>query len=350
MKRNAIIILAVCTLSVVGVMLLLYWQSPLSRDIRRQNFERKFIDDPLVTANGVVDLKYNSFYIAGITEERIWFGNSTAPFLLVEMNKTLTDSQHVELRVKRDEKIDPLGFRLRVDSPFFFLMNGSVPAIIKGRLGEWEEEHAIRKEGFYFEEAVPLGSSSFACRSYSKVNDGFELGKSQADSFRFQYSLLERQVDAVFSVDGRLDYDKGTNQLVYVYYYRNEFIVADTDLNLRYRGHTIDTFSIAKVKVAKIGSKGERMLAAPPFHTNALSSVFGGYLYVKSNLLAKNEDFRKFKEGSVIDVYDLTGGSYCHSFHIANYRNYKLRDFRVWGDSLVALFDHFAIVYRTSQL
>src|SRR5690606_14246049 len=99
-----------------------------------------------------------------------------------------------------------------------------------------------------------LGPASFALRSYSMKSKGYELAKEQTDSpyFAFEYDILEKQIDGLFSVNGMLHYNKELNRVVYLYSYRNQFMVLDTAMRLLYRANTLDTIAHAHIKVAHI--------------------------------------------------------------------------------------------------
>jgi hypothetical protein len=119
----------------------------------------------------------------------------------------------------------------------------------------------------------------------------------------------------------------------------------DTNLNLQYRGKTIDTVSKAKIKVARVSSDNSLTMAAPPLTVNANSCVSHNWLFVHSNLQAKNENAEMFNAASVIDVYNLNNGVYKCSFYIPDYGNKKIRDFWVSGNNLFALNDHYLTTY-----
>jgi hypothetical protein len=178
------------------------------------------------------------------------------------------------------------------------------------------------------------------------------LGKEQdhlTPHARIDTSLLERQIDGIFCVDGRLDYDKSVNRIVYTYYYRNQFIVMDSSLNLLYRGKTIDTTSRVKIQVATISSSKTRTLSAPPMIVNGQSFTANGFLFVNSRLLASNERNDAHDGAWVIDVYSLKDGAYVLSFYLYAFENKKPREFAVVGDKLIALTDHYVLVYNLRQ-
>jgi hypothetical protein len=53
---------------------------------------------------------------------------------------------------------------------------------------------------------------------------------NQNPKVSLNHELLEKQVDGVFDTDGQLLRDDITGELVYIYFYRNEFMVMDSNL------------------------------------------------------------------------------------------------------------------------
>jgi hypothetical protein len=346
MAKKHITILIGCMAFVSVAIVALYALSPISKRIYRNSFTRNFVHDAL-TQEAEIDLQYNSYYIAGTSTNKIYLGNFTAPAQMIVADKSLADSQHVKLQIRNLGKIeDPKKFKVVVDSPHFFLTHGSMPGIFRGRINEWQAERLI-PDSAYFVDAIPFESSSLALRSYSTFSKAFELAKATVDSpyFEFKYDLLKKQIDGIFCVEGNLHYNRELKKIVYLYTYRNQYMVIDTNLNLIHQYHTIDTFSHAMIKVANVKSN-ESILTGLPARINGYSCVSGKYLFVRSNLMAKNDSEERFREGAVIDVYDLTTGNYLHSFYINNYQNIGMSMFQVFGNSLVALFDKYMVVYN----
>lgn len=155
--------------------------------------------------------------------------------------------------------------------------------------------------------------------------------------------ILERQIDGIFCTDGILATSSSINRIVYVYYYRNEFICMDTSLNVIYKGKTIDTTTVAKIKIAK--TKDRVTMGAPPLLVNRKMAVDGKYLFVNSTLIARNEQPEKTKDQSVIDVYDLLDGTYRMSFCIPKYKNHKMEEFAVNDDAVFAIHDDVLVKY-----
>jgi len=322
----------------IGTVAFLFAMSGIMKD-NRNSFLRLFPSHPVLEGNSF-DLKYNSYYIAGGTSEHIYLGNYSSPLHLLVLNKDLTDTVHLRLNVNgiMDQKF--WSARVRVDSPYFYVNDGAVPRIYKGPINTWTADR-IGYDTEYFLDIEPTGKSTLFIKSLALSNESV-LGKISLDSphYRFTSGILTKQIDGVFCVDGYLNYSKELKKLIYVYRYRNEYIVIDTNLNVTQHGRTIDTTTHAKLKVAWIASNKSKTLAGPPLIVNKQSSSYKNWLFINSDLLAKNEHRRALKEASVIDVYDINRTNYLFSFYIFNtFKNERLREFRVIGNRVYALFE-----------
>lgn len=339
-----------CIVGTVLVLASLFKSSTLNEEWPRQPFERNFSPAAVISQESVMDLTYNSFYIAGASNKTIYLGNWTAPFHLLAFNYFLSDTQHVALKIKHLSIVrNPRKFRLKIDSPYFYLANGVQPAIYRGELDRWIAA-PFMSDRAYFVDAIPIGHRSFALRSYNLSNREFELAKEtdQAPYFWFRNELLQKQVDGFFCVEGSMHFSDRFNRLVYLYAFRNEFMVLDTSLNVINRFHTIDTFAHANIKVARIKARHEVTLAEPPARINGKSSVSGKYIFIESHLLAKNENEDVFKHSTVLDVYDFLDGRYLCSIHVPEYRQRRITDFKVVDGYLVAIYEKFLVVYVLS--
>lgn len=348
MNRKTVIILGSCFLFATIFMITLY---ATTRTIvhERNSFIREYAKFAAVQSSEM-DIGLNSWYIAGITEDHVYLGNVTAPFNVLATNSTLTDSQHVKLSIKNLQ--NPKVYKsalLKIDSPYFYLADGVKPALYRGLLGKWEAEFFPYDSGAYFSRLVPISKSSFGIRTVETRSSDNILGKVQMNSPRIQLKngLLQKQVDGIFCTDGMLHYNKDLKRLIYTYYYRNEYIVYDTNLNLDYRSHTIDTFSQARITVGYVKSNDTKTLTDRHF-VNIRTCTSGKYLFVWSNLLAKNDSKDILDNSSVIDVYDLSNKTYRFSFLVPHYDNneIKMREFMVFGSkTLIALYDHYLVKY-----
>jgi hypothetical protein len=345
MKRKTIIILVCCFLSATILVVTLY---AISDKIVHEpgSFLRVYQKAAAVKSNEM-DIKYNSYYIAGIAEDRIYLGNITTPRRLLVTNLSLTDSQHVKINLrgmenKRIYKSD----KIKISPPYFYYMDGITPGLLRGKIGEWQAD-PFMFDSAYFDQSEIIGSSTFAIRTHNMALENV-LGKVQNTDphIALEPSLLQKQIDGIFCTDGMLRYNETLNRLIYTYYYRNEYIVYDTNLNLDYRGHTIDTFSRAQIKTAYVSSNKTHAVTSRKF-TNYESCTSGNYLFINSNLLAKNDFKRMLDIMAIIDVYDLRNNTYKFSFSLPNYdAETQLREFRIYNDKiLIALYDHYIVKY-----
>jgi len=290
-----------------------------------------------ITSREALDLGYNSYYFAGASSHRLYFANSTAPLHLISTSHTLADSQHIRLSLA-DTSYRFANPRVLVDSPDFYMLDGVRPAMMHGTTDNWM---ATREpaDTLFFSQAAPLSPTSFAVRVATGSPPRYVLGKiTRQAGITLAPDVLVKQVDGLFCVDGMLHYDRELNTVVYVYYYRNEFICMDTSLNIRYRGKTIDTVSHARIKVAEIKKDHSVTLASPPQVVNKRIALSGQYLFVNSALMATNEDADLFAMTSVVDVYDLRDGHYQYSFYIPNVGERELSSFDVVGKTVIARF------------
>lgn len=346
--KGIILILTGCLILGTMVVFALYTVSDTIVH-KRSSFIRLYPPHPISEEIELLDLKYNSYYIAGATSRNIFLANSVAPFHMVVSNKILRDTQHVRLSIiDRDRKFRSL--QVRVDSPYFYLCDGVLPSVYRGKLGDWLNAYEIANRA-KFSNIAPLGPASFAIRSLNSIANQDVLGKMTNENVMLNHSLLEKQIDGVFCVDGMLNYNEATATLVYVYFYRNQFIVMDTSMNLMYRSNTIDTISRAQIKVDTINSKKlyTYTMSAPPLMVNKKSCLYQNWLFINSDRLAKNENQLAFDQSSVIDVYNLVDGKYQFSFYIYKHNDAKMKEFRVFDGKLYALFDHFIISYELSK-
>jgi len=345
MNRKILTCIVGCFALGIGIVIFL---SAVSTDMRKMpgSFLRLFPPHPAIEGNAF-DLTYNSYYIAGGTNHHVYLANYTSPLRMIVVNTVSRDTQHVKLNVKgiKDQKF--WAVRVKVDSPNFYVTDGAVPRIYKGNVRDWRAAR-FPYDSTYFLDIAPIGSGSFVIKALGKPVRENILGKisSTLPHLQMKEGILQKQIDGVFCTDGMMHYTKTLDQLIYLYYYRNQYIVMDTNLNVIGRMNTIDTTSKVKIKVAPT-SLGSWTLASPPRMVNKLSSVSGNLLFVNSTMLARNESPNATNEATTIDVYDLKTSEYKFSFYIYDYQaKERLRNFQVFGDKLLAMFNKHLQVWK----
>lgn len=340
-----IIILLICTVFGAGVVILFFNLSE-----HMIHYENKFIRRfPQHVAQEIhqADLSYNSYYFAGSYNDKIYLGNYTAPLQVMELDSTLKIRKIHHIKLKQQH----LAFRspqIRVKDQSFFVFEGIVPYIFKGNTTNWKAYLRINS-GYYFSHLEPIDSVNMAIR-YMKPKRGESLmgTLNLSDTTKVKYAplLLQKQFDGIFDTDGSFHFNSQLNKIVYVYLYRNQYIVSDPDLNLDYRGNTIDTISRAQIKLAKLKNSNMKTFSKPPLIVNKLIAMEGNLLYVNSALPGLYESEDIWKTASIIDVYDLTNKTYRSSFPIYNIGDKKLKSMCVSNNYLYALIGEKIVCYK----
>ena len=337
--------LLICTICSIGIVALMF--AFTNKGVERDNSIVRQFPSELVKKVNEMDLIYDSYYIAGAAEGQIYLGNFGAPSRLLILDTTVQNKREVRLSVDQDS-LAVQSVQLRVVPPHFFVIDGTVPFIFRGNTTDWKAS-SIMDQPFYFSQAQVMDSTSLAIRARSSRTREFILGKiNLSDTAKISLSdkLLQKQLDGIFDTDGILQYNRQLHRLVYTYFYRNQYIVANDSLQLQLLGNTIDTISHAQLQVSTIASKNQRKLAAPPLRVNKYSATYGNYLFVNSKLLGRDEPLEMWEAASVIDVYNLVENTYQFSFYIDDIGQDKLKIFQVLNDKFIGLIGNHIVSYQ----
>lgn len=297
-----------------------------------------------------LDLKLNSYYFAGIDTENIYLGNTTAPLVISTINNKML-FQNKEM-INLDRRDLPFkGIKVMIEAPYFFVVDGTVPCIYRGKIKEWKAI-LIKQGGEYFTTAKVIDSSAITVSTNSSINGENILGliRFGTDSQTIlNPMILQKQFDGVFDTDGQLLYSAGMRKIIFLYAYRNQFTVVDNKLNINFRGNTIDTITIAKLSIAKDKKRHQRKFSKPPLFVNKSSAVYNNLLFVNSAIPGRYEEDQMWEEASIIDVYDLATNSYILSFCIYDISGKKVKSFIVRQDKLYALIGNHLIEYNLDK-
>jgi hypothetical protein len=185
-----------------------------------------------------------------------------------------------------------------------------------------------------------LSSSSMIVRNYDPTVMQNVLTKVDiTGEVRIKNRYIpEKQIDGVFCTDGLLLATPGSDELIYIYRYRNEFIKLDTNLKVLYKANTIDTTYRAKIKVAEYNKGHDLSMSTPATSVNEFACASDKYLFIKSNLQANNESRKAFESSAVIDVYRLSDGRYIRSLYLEEYKGQKPKSMRATNSNLLVLY------------
>lgn len=303
-------------------------------------FERRF-PHPSVTEITKVDLKLNSYYIAGIDHDSIYLGNITAPLHVRIYGRDLK-----QYRTKKIQLADPQTIfrstQVRVHNGKFLLFNGTVPYIFEGSTSTWIAKKStsnIKR----FTQAEPL-NQGLAVRTFTERGSntlGFQSLQKNTMSTYFD-DLLRVQIDGTFDTDGLLLTNE--SHLIYLYRYRNQFLVVAPTGQLTLTGKTIDTISKAQLDISR-GKNGKKRLEKLPLVVNKTAALYQNMLFINSKIPGKNDNEKLWKQASVIDVYNIDDGSYRFSFPLYDINGRKMDSFKVYKNKVFLINENWMVQY-----
>jgi hypothetical protein len=345
MNNKTFSLIMCCFFGSIGVVVFLQ-EIAVGPNFEKNDFIRIFPPHFIQTPN-TLDLKNREYYIAGLTEESIYLGNYKDASLFSRLGWDGKGLTNFHLQLSEQNLFIPSSFHLSIDSPAFYINNFTTGSIFKGLMnfpgGRLSQLHSPVNSNSIF---IPVSKCSFAIRTFDQRRMENVLGKLWIDAPQITAmpALLEKQSDGVFSTDGLLRFDKVSGLLVYIYFYRNQYICMDSNFNLKYRGHTIDTNAHAKIRLVTLPSEAATTFASPGFRVNRTACVSSDWIFINSDLRADNEEENIFKSNLVVDVYSLKFGRYHFSFYLPKLTG-KITDLSILRQHLVVIQDHWLTIY-----
>ncbi|SDL16251.1 hypothetical protein SAMN04487898_115158 [Pedobacter sp. ok626] len=333
MKNSIFKLVGVMCIAILPILLLLYsYKNQLEK--KSYSFTRKIIY-PLERMDRV-KLDRESYYLAGVASEEIYLANNYNTGWMLSFDQNLKQKK-IKLNLSKANLVKDKGqYRAHISDGRFYLYNGLGRSILSGTLEAWT---AFNYPIFtpYFQDAVAMGAESIVFRYVNSRTGQNSILKTTYNDKLENINLLQKQVDGLYCTSGMLKYNKALNKLIYLYYYRNQILQIDTNLNLAAITNTIDPIDSVKFTSATIKSENKMVQTSPPILVNAHCATWGNYLYVHSKVMGRREDNRKFDNAAVIDVYDLKLGSYLHSFYLHNQNKTAISDLLVDGNVLYTI-------------
>jgi hypothetical protein len=325
MKKPTILLIIAVTTS--GMILLAGLVT--SDNTKYHNDFDRFFPPHAADISATLIVSSNRFNLAGIVDDDIYVYDRKG---VLKMSLRLKDTLRINLEMD-------IGSEVLIQRPYFFIHNGSRRQISRGDIDDWVVDTTFSAVP-NFTAFQPINSNKVALRTMN-IRERKNMLVNNTDTQKF---ILKKQVDGLICTDGLLQYSKELNQIVYVYRYRNQYVCFDTLFNVIRYGKTIDTTSVAKIEVAEVD--GKITMAKPPLFVNNDAYVDGKYLFVHSNLVARNEVLSRAKNRSVVDVYNFLDGSYNYSFYIENYGDSRMQGFAVNKTVFIAIFRTAIVQYE----
>ncbi|MFA4870216.1 MAG: hypothetical protein WC623_18605 [Pedobacter sp.] len=334
MKRTFLALALVSLLAIVPIIVLFGWYN-LHLTKKSYDFERRFIT-PLSSIFSL-NLKYDSYYIAGSSGNKLYLGNYVALAHLLKTNLQLTDTQFVYVHINPADYNKNGSYKYYIDTTDFYILNGTDRLILSGKTDKWK---AGRSAVFapYFNQGIPINLHSIIYKYVSSRTNENALRKESTTIKRIENDVIfEKQVDGLFCTAGNIEYNKQLHLLTYTYLYRNEILVIDTNLSLVRKIKTIDPINRADFKVSTIKSAGSSVITSPALMVNSGSSSWDDKLFVQSELMGRNEDQVMFEHSVAIDVYDLKRSAYMYSFYLPKQSKAAISQIKVIGNNVYTL-------------
>ncbi|MDR6845605.1 MauE/DoxX family redox-associated membrane protein [Flavobacterium granuli] len=332
---------------VLGSVLVIIGLFLFSEDIMQKEnpFIRRF---PQATAAKVasIDLRNPSYYVAGTDKNKIYLANRLAPLQILEIDSNLKRKKKYTIQLDR-ENFNFKAVEVRVNAPYFYVIDGTVPVIYRGLISDWKA-NVISEKKFYFSDIVFINDKQLAFRTQKPPAGENILGASSGNDdpeIKYNPLVLQKQMDGIFDTDGTLQYSKTLHKLIYTYYYRNQYIITNENLTVDHRANTIDTTTKAKLKTVRLKQSGDIKLAAPPYMVNRHTSVQGKLLFVNSQLRGKYEGDEVWNHATVVDVYDLSKQFYLLSFYVYEEEGGKMKNFFAADSALYIVSGHYLLKY-----
>lgn len=314
---------------------------------RNNSFVRRYPHHPITSIKGI-PLNYNSYYMAGFANGKIYLGNSTAPLRLLSIDTTLKTTNPIRIQIADSKNYSFSSIQVRIKAPYFFISDGAVPIVYAGNTTDWTAKTIIKGSN-NFSLLEPTSKDNFVIRGNNKRTGEHVLGTmstSAKEKFTMAPNALQKKVDGIFDTDGLLVYNEELKKVIYMYYYRNSFVVSDTNFKSIYHGKTIDTVSQVPMEFAYLKSNTEKKFAKQPPMIQKFATSSGKYLFVKSDRLGRYESEEMIKQASIIDVYDIQKQTYEFSFYLYHYENEEIKKFAIYGNLLVGLTDKHLITCK----
>jgi len=238
---------------------------------------------------------------------------------------------------------------VRIDSPYMYLFAENKPAIIKTTFDSALFDVRILPPGPFTREAM-AGPDCFILRKLEPAitDQVFVRYNFSTGSLKKENNISPVYGDGGIITDGQLYFDKGTDRLYYIYFYKNAVMAFDSSLHTAQRFSTIDTVGSFNIKIALVNNDGATAYTniTPAHVINKANYVHDGLLFNMSLLKADNESDVSFSGNSILDVIDVRNGTYLGSIRFPVHNGGKLSRFIISDSSLIGLYTNSIVMYN----
>ncbi|MDX8572204.1 tellurium resistance protein TerC [Elizabethkingia sp. HX QKY] len=314
---------------------------------KENNFTRRFIKHSIIEHRSV-KLDNDFYYFAGYDDNNIYLSNQKYPQQLTTIDSSMHKTSVTSARIETEHPYKNI--RQIVLDKHFYIFDGSVPIIFKGKLGTEFTKRISYKDAF-FNDLKVIDSSHFAVRTQVRPTNYMVVGIFDLESpekLQLKPKVLQKQIDGRFDVDGSMTYENHTKKLLYTYTYRNQVVIMNRHMDVQQLLKTIDTVKTAQIKTTKL-SDGNYKMSAPALRVNIRSIVYKNLLFVQSNLMGRHESRKAWKKSDVLDVYNIDAQSYVGSIYIFKKDDHTLTDIIVTEKFLYTIHNNELTQYKITK-
>jgi hypothetical protein len=342
MKKKLLFIGATLCILILGFFLYLF-------NTQNNGFKRNW-KDPELKLNKTM-LFLNNIYFAVRPERAIWLKKRQQPLQLFLTDQTLNALKSVHLNT-------PPGFNTARHNYYFNRLDTVLTAANEqSEITSVENGETLlfKFPTLKFDDPLLTSPGSVIVRVFKREKDKHFLELTKLDLKKIAITKSYRipgLKDDLFSADGQLQYDELQKRLYYMYYHKGVYDCLDTNLNVIYKGKTIDTVRNASLKIisqkayTRDGKPEPKITLDQPGNlVNKYFSVYHKKIYLLSGLRADNQSITEFLNNSTIDVYATKNGTYLYSFMLPKFKDLLLRQFHIYDGQLFAIYDKYLVKY-----
>lgn len=316
---------------------------------KENNFTRRFTHHPIME-DKAFDLKVNSYYFVGSHGLSVYLGNLSSPFSIFKLDYFFNELEIIDLKPSTTPLFHQLKYVLQDE--MLYAYDGSVPVIYASRIDSLDYPlREISNKEVYFDQFAAVSPEKFLLRVEEKASKKTALATLSVKNslpVRINSSVLTNKSDGGFDADGRLLFDDSSGHAYYLFYYRNQILQFDGNLNLTAKMKTIDTISQAQIQTTVL-KNGIKKMSAPPLMINKEMIVHRGLIFNKSNLIGKHESKDSWKENAVIDIYTTSPAGYWGSMYVQHRGKKSMSQMLMTDQYFYILTGNEIIRYRCAQ-
>ncbi len=349
LKKQIAKSLIIILLAVLSVYIL--WQTSGESNLQGNGFERMFLNPP-VQPSKEINLPIEVAYIAGLYTDSIYL-TSTNQGQLFSIGKN-------DSRLNKSTPFAEYQFKSQIESKSIisvtpygkFLINGTGKTLVSK--GIIDSSIKITTTSEPFSRAIPINDSLVILR---KAKPGIRdqvlyLINQRNSQIVREARVTPKRHDGGYSTAGLLAYDTVTRRAAYVTRYANQITMLDHRLNILTKTSSIDTFSSYRTQVANVKSRNSETVSnkGPQLYVNRSIAMNEGILFIKSAVLADNENTESQRSMTVLDLYDQLDGKYFGSVRLDKGDGSRLRNFAVSDNKIYCLYPQRLKIYNIPSI